>query len=413
MSTIGILLQLRSDRPCAVAHRASRHGPSRRAAFSISMLHMKMAAVRFVCPAIVSLFVLITSLVAQTVQSPEVHSDRTVTFRLMAPLAQSVEVRLDDASDTKAIAMAKDATGLWAATSKQLTADVYSYSFMVDTLAVIDPNVHEFVPNHFEQGGLFTVPGSPAQPWEPTDVPHGEVHHHIYRSRIVGDQRDFYIYTPPGFDPKGNVRYPVLYLLHGYSDMADAWTTMGKANFIIDNLIAQGKAKAMIVVMPLGYGAPEILKSGWKGGDEELWQHNMDRFVEVLLAEVIPQIEQGYPVIRDRKSRAVAGLSMGGGEAFLAGLKHLDLFAWIAPMSAAILGDPDKVFPPLDAREASKIKLLWIACGKQDGLLKDNRNLKAWLTSKRIKFTDVETDGAHTWQVWRRDLVELVPLLFR
>ena len=377
------------------------------------MLHMKRAAVRIVCRALFSLFVLITNLEAQTVQSPEVHPDRTVTFRLMAPLSQKVEVRLDDASDTKAIPMAKDATGLWAVTSKPLTADVYSYSFTVDTLAVIDPNVHEFVPNHFEQGGLFTVPGSPAQPWERTDVPHGEVHHRFYASKIVGDQRDFYVYTPPGFDPKGNTKYPVLYLLHGYSDMADAWTTMGKANFILDNLIAQGKAKAMIVVMPLGYGAPEILKSGWKEVDEEPWQHNMDRFVEVLLAEVIPQIERGYPVIRDRKSRAVAGLSMGGGETFLAGLNHPDLFAWVAPMSAAIYGDPDKLFPALDAKEAGKIKLLWIACGKQDDLLKDNRKLKAWLTAKNIKFTDVETDGAHTWQVWRRNLVELVPLLFR
>jgi enterochelin esterase-like enzyme len=374
---------------------------------------MKTVAFRIACLAIFSLLVLITNLASQTIQSPQVHPDRTVTFRLMAPLAQSVEVRLDDASDTKSIAMAKDATGLWAVTSKPLAADVYSYSFLVDTMAVIDPNVHEFVPNHFEQGGLFTIPGSPAQPWELTEVPHGEVRHRFYVSKIVGDQRDLYVYTPPGFDPKGNTRYPVLYLLHGYSDMADAWTTMGKANFILDNLIAQGKAKPMIVVMPLGYGAPEILENGWKDHDPEQWQHNMDRFVEALLAEVIPQIEQGYPVIADRQSRAVAGLSMGGGETVLAGLKHPDLFAWIAPMSAAILGDPDKMFPALDVKEASKVKLLWIACGKQDDLLKDNRKLKAWLTAKGIKFTDVETDGAHTWQVWRRNLVELVPLLFR
>jgi enterochelin esterase-like enzyme len=377
------------------------------------MLHMKTAAVRIVCRAIFSLSVLITNLVAQTIQSPEVHSDRTVTFRLMAPLAQSVEVRLDDASGTKAITMAKDATGLWSVTSKPLTADVYSYSFKVDTLTVIDPNVHEFVPNHFEQGGLFTVPGSPAQPWEQTDVPHGEVHRRFYTSKIVGDQRDFYVYTPPGFNPKGKTKYPVLYLLHGYSDMADAWTMMGKANFILDNLIAQGKAKPMMVVMPLGYGAPKILETAWKGGDAGQWQHNMDRFVEILLAEAIPQIEQDYRVIRDRKSRAVAGLSMGGGEAFLAGLKHPDLFAWIAPMSAATFDDPDKVFPALDAKEAGQIKLLWIACGKEDGLLKDNRKFKAWLTSKNIKFTEVETDGAHTWQVWRSNLVELAPLLFR
>ena len=373
---------------------------------------MKTVALRIAFPAIFSVLLLIANSVAQTIQSPEVHPDHTVTFRLLAPLAHSVEVSLDEASDTKAIAMAKDAAGLWAVTSTPLTPDVYSYSFLVDTLAVIDPNVHEFVPNHFEQGGLFTVPGSPAEPWEVTDVPHGEVHHRFYTSKIVGDLRDLYVYTPPGFDPKGNTTYPVLYLLHGYSDMADAWTTMGKANFILDNLIAQGRAKAMIVVMPLAYGAPQILNRGWKGRDEELWQQNMDRFVDVLLAEVIPQIEQSYPVVRDGKSRAIAGLSMGGGETFLAGLKHPDLFAWIAPMSAAIYGDPEKVFPALDAKAASKIKLLWIACGKEDDLLKDNRKFKTWLASKNIKFTDVETAGAHTWQVWRRDLVDLVPLLF-
>lgn len=377
------------------------------------MLRMKTAAVRIVCCALLSISVLILNLVAQTIQSPEVHSDRTVTFRLMAPLAQSVEVRLDDASGTKPITMAKDATGLWSVTSTPLAADVYSYSFKVDALAVIDPNVHEFVPNHFEQGGMFTVPDSPAQPWEQTDVPHGEVHRHFYTSKIVGDQRDFYVYTPPSFDAKEKTRYPVLYLLHGYSDMADAWTMMGKANFILDNLIAQGKAKPMIVVMPLGYGTPKILETGWKGGDEEQWQRNMDRFVEVLLAEVILRVEQDYRVIRDRKSRAVAGLSMGGGEAFLAGLKHPDLFAWIAPMSAATFDDPDKMFPALDAKEAGKIKLLWIACGKEDGLLKDNRKFKSWLTSKNIQFTEVETNGAHTWPVWRRNLVELAPLLFR
>ena len=374
---------------------------------------MKTAAIRIACCTFLSLFALITNLVAQTIQSPEVHSDGTVTFRLMAPLAQSVEVRLDDASDTKAIPMAKDATGLWSATSKALTPDVYSYSFMVDSLAVIDPNVHEFVPNHFEQGGLFTVPGLPAQPWEPTDVPHGEVHHRFYASKMVGDQRDFYVYTPPGYDPRGHASYPALYLLHGYSDMANAWTTMGKANFILDNLIAQGKAKPMIVVMPLGYGEPKVLENGWKDRDPEQWQHNMDRFVEVLLAEGIPQVERDYRIIRDRKSRAVAGLSMGGGETFLAGLKHPDLFASVAPMSAAIFGDPDKMFPALDAKAAGQIKLLWIACGKEDDLLKDNRKFKAWLTSKNIKFTDVETGGAHSWPVWRRNLVELAPLLFR
>jgi enterochelin esterase family protein len=351
---------------------------------------------------------------AQDVVSPEIHPDRTVTFRLVAPTVQKAELRLENASGEQPMAMTKDDAGLWSATTAPLAPDIYSYTFNVDGGTIIDPNVHEFVPNHFGQGGVFTVPGSPAEPWEETDVPHGAVHHHFYTSKIVGDRRDFYVYTPPGFEAKGKKKYPVLYLLHGYSDMANAWTLMGHANFILDNLIAQGKAKPMIVVMPLGYGAPQLLEHGWKNlGHDELWQTNITRFTDALLTEVLPQVEHDYPVIKDGKSRAIAGLSMGGAETFYTGLNHIDQFAWMAPLSSAIFDEPEKAFPHLDAKQGEKIKLLWIACGKEDGLLKNNREFKAWLTSKSIKFTDVETDGAHTWPVWRRNLVAFAPLLFR
>ena len=353
------------------------------------------------------------TLFAQSIRSPEIHPDGSVTFRLLAPLGQKVELRLEDASGMKPIAMAKDANDLWSVTTAPLTSDVYSYTFVVDGTEIIDPNVHQFVPNHFGQGGVFTVSGSPAQPWEATDVPHGEVHHHFYTSKMAGDRRDFYVYTPPNFDPKGKTKYPVLYLLHGYSDMANAWVEMGRANFILDNLIAQGKAKPMMVVMPLGYGAPKLLESGWDLEHNALWQTNVERFADTLLKEVMPQVERAYPVIKDRNSRAIAGLSMGGAETIYTGLKHLDQFAWMGPMSAAIFDDPNQTFSGLDAKQTDKIKLLWIACGKEDGLLKTNRDFKEWLTSKNIKFRSVETDGAHTWQVWRRNLVEFAPLLFR
>jgi enterochelin esterase family protein len=352
-------------------------------------------------------------LAAQMIKSPEVHPDGTVTFRLWAPVAQKVELRLDDASGEKPSAMTKDEKGLWSVTTSALTPDIYSYIYAVDGMVIIDPNVHEYVPNHFGEGGVFTVPATPAQPWEETDVPHGVVRHHYYTSKLVGDRRDFFVYTPPNFDPKGKTKYPVLYLLHGYSDFANAWTVMGKANFILDNLIAAGKAKPMIVVMPLGYGAPKLLESGWNLGHNELWQQNIERFSDALLTEVIPRVEKDYPVIKNRDGRAIAGLSMGGAETLYTGLNHLDTFAWLGPMSSAIFDDPTKAFPKLDETSAAKIKLLWIACGKEDGLLKNNRQFKEWLKSKNIKFTDVETDGAHTWQVWRRNLVELVPQLFR
>ena len=310
--------------------------------------------------------------------------------------------------------LTKDDSGVWSVTTAALTPDIYSYQFVVDGVWIIDPNVHEFVPNHFGQGGIFTIPGSPAEPWEETDIPHGVLHHHSYSSKVVGDRRDFFVYTPPGFDAKKKTKYPVLYLLHGYSDFADAWSLMGKANFILDSLIAQGKAKPMIVVMPLGYGAPKLLERGWNSvSHSDLWRQNIERFADALLTEVIPQVESEYPVIKDRKDRAIAGLSMGGGETLYTGLNHLDTFAWMGAMSSAIFDDPAQTFPKLDAKEAGKIKLLWIACGKEDGLLEPNRKFKEWLKSKNVPYTDVETDGAHTWPVWRRNLVALAPLLFR
>lgn len=307
--------------------------------------------------------------------------------------------------------MSKDANGVWSITSAPLKPDMYSYKFAVDGLEIVDPGVREFVPNLLDQGGLFLVPGLSPEPWEKTDVPHGTVQQRFYRSKILNGESDFYVYTPPNFDAKA--KYPVLYLLHGYSDMANAWTVMGRANFILDNLIAHGNAKPMIVVMPLGYGAPKLLERGWKLQHDPLWKTNIERFSDVLLDEIIPQIEHEYPVQRSSDGRAVAGLSMGGAESFYVGLNHPDQFAWIAPMSAAVFDDPGSTFPGLDQKQAAKIKLLWIACGKDDDLIKNNRQFKSWLTSRHIKFESVETEGAHTWQVWRRNLIQLAVLLFR
>ena len=348
---------------------------------------------------------------AQSIKSPDVHSDGTVIFRLSAPAATKAEVRIELASGMSTLPMSKDANGVWSITSAPLKPDMYSYKFAVDGLEIVDPGVREFVPNLLDQGGLFLVPGLSPEPWEKTDVPHGTVQQRFYRSKILNGESDFYVYTPPNFDAKA--KYPVLYLLHGYSDMANAWTVMGRANFILDNLIAHGNAKPMIVVMPLGYGAPKLLERGWKLQHDPLWKTNIERFSDVLLDEIIPQIEHEYPVQRSSDGRAVAGLSMGGAESFYVGLNHPDQFAWIAPMSAAVFDDPGSTFPGLDQKQAAKIKLLWIACGKDDDLIKNNRQFKSWLTSRHIKFESVETEGAHTWQVWRRNLIQLAVLLFR
>jgi enterochelin esterase-like enzyme len=177
-------------------------------------------------------------------------------------------------------------------------------------------------------------------------------------------------------------------------------------------LIAQGKAKPMIVVMPLGYGVLEVL-APWVG-DLALRQRNVDRFREVLLTEVIPRVEAEYLIIKDRNSRAVAGLSMGGAESLLTGLNTLNEFAWIGSFSAgAVLTEFDKQFPALDSKVNEKLHVLWVACGTDDGLIDIHRKFHTWLASKNIKHVDIETPGYHTWMVWRRNLAEFASLLFR
>jgi enterochelin esterase family protein len=259
------------------------------------------------------------------------------------------------------------------------------------------------------------VSGPPTLPWETNDVPRGEVHHHFYKSGVVGDDRGFYVYTPPGYDPRGKQSYPVLYLLHGYSDDANAWTAVGRANVILDNLIAQGKAKPMIVVMPLGYGAPEVLlPNSGVFRDRALTERNFDKFREALLKEVIPRVEGEYLVVKDRNARAIAGLSMGGAESLLTGLNTLNQFAWIGAFSSGgITEEFDKEFPALDAKAAQQPRLLWIACGTDDRLIEINRKVRAWLASRKIQHVDIETPGAHTWMVWRRNLTDFSSLLFR
>ncbi len=190
---------------------------------------------------------------------------------------------------------------------------------------------------------------------------------------------------------------------------------MGRANVILDNLIAQGKSKPMLVVMPLGYGAPEVLApNSGVFHDRALTERNFDKFREALLKEVIPRVESEYLVVKDRNARAIAGLSMGGSESLLTGLNTLNQFAWIGAFSSGgITEEFDKEFPALDAKGAPQPRLLWIACGTDDRLIEINRKFRAWLASKKIQHADIETPGGHTWMVWRRNLTEFSSLLFR
>jgi enterochelin esterase-like enzyme len=344
--------------------------------------------------------------------SPEVHPDNTVTFRLQAPNAKEVKLGLEG---RKEVPMEKDDQGVWSRTVGALEPDFYGYLFYADGVPTIDHLNPLMKPNLLDTESQVHIPGPSSLSWEMNDVPHGEIHHHFYRSSVVGDQRDFYVYTPPGYDPRAKQTYPVLYLLHGFSDDASGWTAVGRVNVILDNLIAQGKAEPMVVVMPLGYGVPEILSHGFGSLDHEnLRRPNYDKFSRALLTEVMPQVEAAYRTTNDRKSRAIAGLSMGGTESLLTGLNNLDRFAGVGAFSSGGLSDDfNAEFPKLDAKANQQLRLLWVACGTDDGLIGINRKFREWLKAKGIEHVDIETPGSHTWMVWRRNLTEFAPLLFR
>ena len=188
--------------------------------------------------------------------SPDVHPDGTVTFRFRAPNAREVKFALEGAEP---VPMQKDEQGVWSVTTAPLTPDYYEYSIFADGVRLIDPSNSQMTVNLLTPASVVHVPGAASLPWELNDVPHGEIHHHFYKSAAAQVLGDYYVYTPPGYESSEAQEYPVLYLLHGYSDDASAWTGAGRANVILDNLIARGKAKPMIVVMTLGYGAPEIV----------------------------------------------------------------------------------------------------------------------------------------------------------
>ena len=226
-------------------------------------------------------------------------------------------------------------------------------------------------------------------------MPHGILHHHVYKSEIERDVPsgyvDYYVYTPPGYDSNAEP-YPTLYLLHGYAQTAADWTLPGGANFILDNLIAQGKAKPMIVVMPLGYGSSgDVTKS--------------------VVSEILPQVEAAYRVVGSRDGRAVAGLSKGAMESLEIAFQHPDLFSWIGSFSA---GDMLHSDPPILADlPKPDFRLLWISCGTDEDLIAPNRELVSFLEANDFEVTAVETPGGHTWMVWHENLIRFAQLLFQ
>ena len=360
--------------------------------------------------------------------SPEVSPDGKITFRLLAPNAKEVAV----IGIGLRLVMQKDDQGVWSTTTDALQPDLYTYSFLVDGATFNDPGDPLFKTAYGRAGqSMVRVPG-PAL-WNPGDGPRGAVTHHFYHSALIGDDCDYFVYTPPNYNNGRKEPYPVLFLLHGLGDDAAAWLNVGAANIILDNLINQGKAKPMIMVNTLGYGTPD----GPRGA---MGATMIPTFAKALVEEVLPQVERNYHAAKDRNHRAIAGLSMGGAEALYTGFNYMGRFAYIGSFSGAFImwprakpappqrpepggggrgprrmEDADFVmtFPNLTSKASSQLRLVWVACGADDGLNTVNQQFKAWLKSKGIQFTDLETPGyAHVWPLWRRNLAELAPLLF-
>ena len=335
------------------------------------------------------------------VHSPEVTPDHRVTFRLLAPNANQVSLTGEFLHGSKPLE--KNEQGLWSITIGPLQPEIYNYNLTIDGVRTIDPNNPNVKTGSTPStiASILEVPGDQPAFYEARPVPHGEIRTHWYESKALHTTRRLTVYTPPGFGSDARTRYPVLYLFHGANADETAWTRLGRVNLILDNLIAAGKCKPLLVVMPFGYGVPP--GSGMSG--------NTAAFSRDLLEDVLPFVEARYPTAVDRNQHAIAGLSMGGGEALEIGLGHPELFAYVAGFSAAITGAYlEQTFSGITAER--KLRLLWIGCGKDDTLFGASEHLSKLLTAAGITHTFRQSDGAHTWMVWRRYLNEFAPLLF-
>ena len=349
--------------------------------------------------------------VQDTLTSPVVGTDGQVTFRLYAPKAAEVVVRTEGPAPFANQPLAKGDSGVWSLTAR-VPADLYIYWFDVDGVAVADPRNNHPRVNMTTVRSLLEVPGAASDFFAEKPVPHGQVAEVHYQSRALGIPRRIHVYTPPGYLTSGQ-RYPVLYLLHGAGDNDQSWLMAGRANFIIDNLIAAGKAKPMIVVMPAGHtpavpgGAPPAPGSP-------------DAFARDLLGDVVPYVEQNYRTLPGREQRAIAGLSMGGQQTLNIGLPNLDKFSqlgvfssgWFGQEGAATFARNHEALLS-DPKLNDRIRLFWFATGKDDFVLPSTKAALALLDQHKVRYRYKETEGGHTWPNWRAYLNEFVPLLFR
>ena len=370
---------------------------------------------------------------------PCVYPDRRVAFRVAAPDAQKVQVRLGGAHD-----MTRGPDGVWTVTIPPQVVGFHYYSIVVDGSTIADPATRTFFGSGWDNSGIeIPEPESDAAYYSPRDVPHGQVSQRWYFSKVTGKWRRCYVYTPPDYETNSRARYPVLYLLHGWGENEQGWHTQGHADFILDNLIAEKKAKPIIIVMDnLNAAKPgesaSIFSARWlwpqpppappsEGGRpaapaarSPLANFTGATFTEMMLTDLIPIIEKTYRVLPGRENRAMAGLSMGGAQTFLTTLANLDKFAYIGGFSGSTGGrggafDPktsnNGVFADPEAFN-KKVKVLFLGIGSVEG--PGAKNFSEALTKAGIKNVFFESAGtAHEWLTWRRCLNDFAPRLFK
>ncbi len=340
----------------------------------------------------------------------EVHPYQTVTFRIMAEEARIVTLVTNDAGMNNA-PLQKNESGLWNITVGLLEPDIYWYNFMVDSMHIVDPMNHDLKKGRNSMTNLVEVPEKQPLYFSKQVVPHSTIHIHRYHSNITGTTRGLYVYTPSDYDTRSKNKFPVLYLLHGIGDTENGWTEIGKANRIADNLLAAGKIKPMLIVMPLMHVSfPGIVRSN------SMSNQTPNIFEQDLLTDVIPFVEKTSNASTNRKDRAIAGLSMGGKQTLSVGLANLDKFSNTLPYSVAVRNvEQDSALISLTSvpdKINKEMKLFWIGCGTEDGLYAGIRSLSEFLIKKGIKHVFNRTPGAHTWLAWRLYLYETLPLLF-
>jgi enterochelin esterase-like enzyme len=363
---------------------------------------------RISCALLLLLPALVYAQQARPILSPEVLPDGRVTFRLNAPKADEVTLTGEFLDGPRSFS--KDADGVWNVTVGPIAPEVYHYNFVIDGVRTIDPANPQLKTGSTASTITSVLEIRHASPafYDPQPVAHGEIRTHWYHSKSLDVTRRLTVYTPPGYDKNRSTRYPVLYLFHGANADENAWYRLGRANLILDNLLAAGQAQPFIVVMPFGYGVPP-------GGPQA---DNTAKFGKDLIEDVIPYIDDSYRTISNRANRAIVGLSMGGGQALSIGLNNIDLFSHVGGFSSGLgnAANQPKTYAKLvaNADDANKrLKLVWIGCGREDGQFGQSKSLSEFLTANGVKHTFRETDGAHTWMVWRRYLHEVAPLLFR